>query len=72
MEGVRGNEHLLAPAPKEPMQGVLGNEHQAQMQGVRRGEHLPAPASKEPLQGVLKEQAGEPRECAYRVSSFVI
>ena len=40
MQGVRGAEHLPAPAPQE------------QMQGVRGGEHLPAPAPKEQMQGV--------------------
>jgi hypothetical protein len=40
MQGVRGREHLRAPAPKEQLQGVRG-----------RG-HMPAPAHQEPMQGV--------------------
>jgi len=64
-------EHLPAPAPKEPMQGVRGREHlpapahQEHMQGVRGGGHLPAPAHQEQMQGVRGRehlQAQEPRE----------
>jgi hypothetical protein len=48
MQGVRGGEHLPAPAPQEHMQGVRGGEHlpapapKEQMQGVRGGGHVPA------------------------------
>jgi len=58
MQGVRGREHLPAPAPQEPMQGVRGGEHlpapapKEPMQGMRGGEHLPAPAPEEHMQGV--------------------
>jgi hypothetical protein len=54
LQGVRGREHLPAPAPKEQMQGVRGGGHlpapapKEQMHGVRGREHLPAPAPKEP------------------------
>ena len=60
MQGVRGGEHLPAPAPTEPIQGVRGDEHLPapapgeHMQGVRGGEHLPAPARQEPMQGVQR------------------
>jgi len=40
MQGLRGGEHLPAPA------------HQEQMQGVRGGEHLPAPTPGERMQEV--------------------
>ena len=55
---MRGGEHLPAPTPKEPMQGVRGREHlpapahQEHMQGLRGREHLPATAREERLQGV--------------------
>ena len=58
MQGVRGGEHLRAPARKEHMQGVRGGEHlpapaqKEPMQGVRGGEHLPAPAPEDQLQGL--------------------
>jgi hypothetical protein len=58
MQGVRGGEHLPAPAPEERMQGVRGGEllpapaPEEHMQGVRGGEHLPAPAPEEQMQGV--------------------
>ena len=42
MQGVRGGEHLPAPASKEHMQGVQG------------GEHLSAPAHQESMQGVCR------------------
>ena len=42
MQGVRGREHLPAPAHQEPMQGVRGREH------------LPAPAHQDPMQGVSR------------------
>jgi hypothetical protein len=38
--GATRDEHLPAPAPEEPMQGVRGREH------------LPSQAPKEPMQGV--------------------
>ena len=53
-----GHEHLPAPAPEEPMQGVRGREHlpapahQEPMQGVRGRGPLPAPAHQEHMQGV--------------------
>jgi hypothetical protein len=62
MQGVRGCEHLPAPAPKEPMQGVRGGEHlpaparKEPMQGVRGGEHLRAPGPEEPIQGVREHE----------------
>ena len=57
-QGVRGGEHLRAPAPREQMQGVRGREHlrapapKGQMQGVRGRKHLPTPVPKEHMQGV--------------------
>ena len=58
MQGLRGHEHLPAPARKKHMQGVRGCEHlpapvrKEHMQGVRWGELLPAPAPEEQMQGV--------------------
>jgi hypothetical protein len=58
MQGVRGREHLPAPAPQEHMQGMRGRRHlpapapEEPMQGVRGREHLPAPAHQEHMQGV--------------------
>ena len=58
MQGVRGREHLSAPARQERVQGVRGPgpltapARQEPVQGVRRRKHLRPPAHSERLPGV--------------------
>ena len=58
MQGVRGSEHLSAPARQERVQGVRGPgplpapARQEPVHGVRRREHLRPPAHSERLPGV--------------------
>ena len=67
MQGVRGGEHLPAPAHQEPMQGVRGGEHlpaparEEQMQGVRGSRHLPAPAREKLMQEPWELRGGAGR-----------